>query len=210
MLYSYLTIEGNIGAGKTTLAHKMAEHYQAKLVLEEYAENPFLPLFYKEPTKHAFQLELSFLAERYQQILAELANRNLFHQTIISDYLIHKCLIFARTNLDKQTFQLYNQLYKLIIKSMPRPELIMYLYNDTDRLLSNIAKRGREYEQEIKASYLNKIHKNYMTFFRQNRKLRVVYIDANDLDFVNSTQDLEYLIDLANKMYPSGITTIDR
>ena len=146
MKYSYIAIEGNIAAGKTSLATMLSEKLDAKLVLEEFAENPFLPSFYKEPDKYAFQLELSFLAERYQQILRELSNRNLFHQTIISDYIIHKCLIFSRTNLDKQTFQLYNQLYQLIIRSMPRPELVLYLYNDIDRLLHNIAKRGREYE----------------------------------------------------------------
>ena len=209
MLYSYIAIEGNIGAGKTSLAKKIAEEFGSKLVLEEYAENPFLPPFYKEPEKFAFQLELSFLAERYQQIIRELANRNLFHQTVVSDYIIHKSLIFARTNLDRPTFRLYNQLYQLIIKSMPRPELIIYLYNDTDRLLQNIKKRGRPYEQEIKATYLNRIHKSYMTFFRQNRKLRVVMVDASKLDFVQRDEDASLLIQLVSKPFNSGITTIE-
>ena len=153
MYYSYIAIEGNIGAGKTTLSTILSERLGAKLVLEEFAENPFLPKFYEEPDKYSFQLELSFLAERYQQILKELQNRNLFHQVVISDYIIHKSRIFAKTNLDRATYKLYNQLYQLIIKSMPKPELIIYLNNDTDKLLSNINKRGRTYEQNIKSDY---------------------------------------------------------
>ena len=184
MLYSYIAIEGNIGAGKTTLAKKFSEKIQAKIVLEEFAENPFLPKFYNEPDKYAFQLELSFLAERYQQLLKDLSNRNLFYQVIISDYIIHKSRIFARTNLDPATFKLYNQLYQLIIKTMPKPELIIYLNNDSDKLLSNISKRGRDFEQEIKAEYLNKLHNNYISFFKQNRWLRVLIVKANELDFV--------------------------
>jgi deoxyadenosine/deoxycytidine kinase len=209
MLYSYVAVEGNIGAGKTTLANLIAERYNSKLVLEEYAENPFLPPFYKEPDKYAFQLELSFLAERYQQIVRELANRNLFHQTVVSDYIIHKSLIFARTNLDKATFELYNQLYRLIIKSMPRPELIIYLYNDTDRLLQNIKKRGRPYEQEIKPQYLNKIQRSYMSFFRQNRKLRVALVDASELDFVHNSEQANRLVDLVNRPFQRGICPVD-
>ncbi|MGB0403888.1 MAG: deoxynucleoside kinase [Salibacteraceae bacterium] len=209
MLYSYIAIEGNIGAGKTTFATRISEQINAQLVLEEFAENPFLPPFYKEPDKYAFQLELSFLAERYQQILKELSNRNLFYQNIVSDYIIHKCLIFARTNLDKQTFSLYNQLYQLIIKSMPKPELVLYLHNDTDRLLSNIKQRGREYEQEISADYLKRINKNYMTFFRQQKKLRTVVVNTTELDFVANEEDYNYLVDLTTRFYPTGITTIN-
>lgn len=208
MLYSYIAIEGNIGAGKTTLASLFAEKLNAKLVLEEFAENPFLPKFYDNPEKYSFQLELSFLAERYQQILKELENRNLFQQVVISDYIINKSRIFAKTNLDRATYKLYNQLYQLIIKSMPKPELILYLNNDSDKLLSNISKRGRDYEQNIKADYLNRIHKNYSTFFKQQRKLRVLMIDANNLDFVSNNQDFESLFNLLNDVFPRGITDI--
>ena len=209
MLYSYIAIEGNIGAGKTTLATKFSEKIQAKLVLEEFAENPFLPKFYNEPDKYAFQLELSFLAERYQQLLKDLSNRNLFYQVIISDYIIHKSRIFARTNLDPGTFKLYNQLYQLIIKTMPKPELIIYLNNDSDKLLSNISKRGRDFEKDIKAEYLNKIHKNYISFFKQNRGLRVLMINANELDFVANETHFDFLFDLLNQAHPKGITTIN-
>lgn len=208
MLYSYISIEGNIGAGKTTFATRLSAQLKTQLVLEEFAENPFLAPFYKEPDKYAFQLELSFLAERYQQILKELSSRNLFHQTIVSDYIIHKCLIFAKTNLDKQTFALYNQLYQMIIKSMPKPELVLYMYNDTDRLLSNIKRRGREYEQDISTDYLNRINKNYMTFFRRQKKMRTLVVDTTELDFVANDCDYEFLLDLITKFYPAGITTI--
>jgi deoxyadenosine/deoxycytidine kinase len=209
MLYSYIAVEGNIGAGKTTLANLIAEKYDSKLVLEEYAENPFLPPFYKEPDKFAFQLELSFLAERYQQLVKELANRNLFYQTVVSDYIIHKSLIFARSNLDKQTFQLYNELYKLIIRSMPKPELVVYLYNHTDRLLQNIAKRGRPYEQDIKAEYLSKIQRSYFSFFKQNRKLRVVVVEATELDFVNNQEHAMALINLVNRPFKTGMNHLE-
>ena len=209
MLYSYIAIEGNIGAGKTTLAKKFSEKIQAKIVLEEFAENPFLPKFYNEPDKYAFQLELSFLAERYQQLLKDLSNRNLFYQVIISDYIIHKSRIFARTNLDPATFKLYNQLYQLIIKTMPKPELIIYLNNDSDKLLSNISKRGRDFEQDIKAEYLNKIHKNYISFFKQNRGLRVLIVNANELDFVANEAHFDFLFDLLNQAHPKGLTSIN-
>ncbi len=209
MLYSYIAIEGNIGAGKTTLATKFSEKIQAKIVLEEFAENPFLPKFYNEPDKYAFQLELSFLAERYQQLLKDLSNRNLFYQVIISDYIIHKSRIFARTNLDPATFKLYNQLYQLIIKTMPKPELIIYLNNDSDKLLSNISKRGRDFEQDIKAEYLNKIHKNYISFFKQNRGLRVLIVNANELDFVANEAHFDFLFDLLNQAHPKGLTSIN-
>ena len=209
MLYSYIAIEGNIGAGKTTLAKKFSEKIQAKIVLEEFAENPFLPKFYNEPDKYAFQLELSFLAERYQQLLKDLSNRNLFYQVIISDYIIHKSRIFARTNLDPATFKLYNQLYQLIIKTMPKPELIIYLNNDSDKLLSNISKRGRDFEQEIKAEYLNKLHNNYISFFKQNRGLRVLIVNANELDFVANEAHFDFLFDLLNQAHPKGLTTIN-
>jgi len=208
MYYSYIAIEGNIGAGKTTLSTILSERLGAKLVLEEFAENPFLPKFYEEPDKYSFQLELSFLAERYQQILKELQNRNLFHQVVISDYIIHKSRIFAKTNLDRATYKLYNQLYQLIIKSMPKPELIIYLNNDTDKLLSNINKRGRTYEQNIKSDYLNKIHKNYMTFFKQQKNLKTLIVDANNLDFVSNNQDFEFILYQLNQVYPRGITNI--
>ena len=209
MLYSYIAIEGNIGAGKTTLAKKFSEKIQAKIVLEEFAENPFLPKFYNEPDKYAFQLELSFLAERYQQLLKDLSNRNLFYQVIISDYIIHKSRIFARTNLDPATFKLYNQLYQLIIKTMPKPELIIYLNNDSDKLLSNISKRGRDFEQEIKAEYLNKLHNNYISFFKQNRGLMVLIVNANELDFVANEAHFDFLFDLLNQAHPKGLTSIN-
>ncbi|MGY8952728.1 MAG: deoxynucleoside kinase [Flavobacteriales bacterium] len=209
MLYSYIAIEGNIGAGKTTLAKKFSEKIQAKIVLEEFAENPFLPKFYNEPDKYAFQLELSFLAERYQQLIKDLSNRNLFYQVIISDYIIHKSRIFARTNLDPATFKLYNQLYQLIIKTMPKPELIIYLNNDSDKLLSNISKRGRDFEQEIKAEYLNKLHNNYISFFKQNRGLRVLIVNANELDFVANEAHFDFLFDLLNQAHPKGLTSIN-
>lgn len=209
MLYNYIAIEGNIGAGKTALATRLSQELNTQLVLEEYADNPFLPPFYQDPNKYAFQLELSFLAERYQQLVDMLRSRNLFQQDTISDYLIHKSLIFSKINLDKQTYELYFQLYSLIIKSMPKPDLVIYLNNNTDRLLSNIAKRGREYEQSINADYLKRIDRSYFQFFRRQKKMRILNVNASELDFIAHESDYHFLKSLLKEFHPAGITPID-
>ena len=193
--YKFIVIEGSIGVGKTSLATRIAKDYNAKLVLEQFAENPFLPKFYKDPDRFSFPLELSFLADRYQQLKREMINPDLFFSFIIADYYFMKSLIFAGRTLEDDEYNLYRQLFLIIYESIPKPDLYVYLQVDTNRLLENIKKRGRDYEQNITAEYLNRIQKGYFEFFSQNPNLRFLVIDVNELDFVFNQTDYQRLLD---------------
>lgn len=203
--YGYVSIEGNIGAGKTSLASMLAERHGARLVLEEFAENPFLEHFYKQPDRYAFPVELSFLAERFSQLKEELTNRNLFQSVVMSDYFINKSFIFARANLGADEFELFMQLFKIVEANLPKPELLVYLYLPEEQLLANIKKRGRVYEQEIKGSYLRSIEKSYFTFMKQHKKMRTVIIDTSDVDFVNNPDHFERMNELISAPYKPGM-----
>ncbi len=193
--YKFIVIEGSIGVGKTSLATRIAKDYNAKLVLEQFAENPFLPKFYKDPDRFSFPLELSFLADRYQQLKKEMINPDLFFSFIIADYYFMKSLIFAGRTLEDDEYNLYRQLFLIIYESIPKPDLYVYLQVDTNRLLENIKRRGRDYEQNITAEYLNRIQKGYFEFFSQNPNLRFLVIDVNELDFVSNQTDYQRLLD---------------
>ncbi len=206
--YNFIVIEGNIGAGKTTLATKLAEDQNARLILEQFADNPFLPKFYEDPEKHAFPLELSFLAERYHQLKKELSTQDIFKPTIITDYYFVKSLIFAKSNLKEDEFGLYTKLFHIINDSLPKPDLFVYLFHDIERLQQNIRKRGRAYEQKIADSYLIKIQAAYFDFFKQLPELRILVIDVNELDYVTNTEDYELMKNLLKKPYNQGITHI--
>jgi deoxyguanosine kinase len=206
--YNFIAIEGNIGAGKTTLATALASEYNARLILEQFAENPFLPKFYAEPDKYAFPLELSFLAERYQQLKSELVKQDIFKPTIISDYYFLKSLIFAKANLKEDEYSLYTRLFHIINDSLPKPDLFVYLYHDVERLQQNIKKRGRSYEQNISADYLVKIQTAYFDFIKQLSDLRIIIIDVNALDYANNSKDYDKLKSLINQPYEIGITRI--
>ncbi|CAM1362223.1 2-amino-4-hydroxy-6-hydroxymethyldihydropteridinediphosphokinase [Tenacibaculum litopenaei] len=193
--YNYIAIEGNIGAGKTSLTNMMADEFNAKIVLERFADNPFLPKFYEDNERYAFPLEMSFLADRYQQLSDDLAQFDLFKNFIVSDYYIFKSLIFAQITLQKEEYKLYRKMFDLMYKEITKPDLYVYLYQNTNRLLQNIKKRGREYEQNIEASYLQKIHDGYVNFIKtQQQDLNVLIIDVSNLDFVNNANDYEYII----------------
>lgn len=189
MDYNFIVIEGNIGAGKTTLSHKISEECNAKLILEQFAENPFLPKFYKDPDKYSFPLEMSFLADRYNQLKKELSERDLFKSFTISDYYFMKSLIFSKQTLQDDEYTLYRQFFHIIYNSLPKPDLYVYLHSNAEKLLHNIKNRGREYEQEITADYLTKIQESYFDFFKQQRGLKFLVIDTNDIDFVNNKED---------------------
>ena len=206
--YNFISIEGNIGAGKTTLATKIAEDYNAKLILEQFEENSFLPKFYKEPDKYAFPLELSFLAERYEQLKHQLSTHDLFKSFTISDYFINKSFIFARKNLPEDTFSLYKKLFEIISESLPKPDLLVYLYLSIDNLLKNIQSRGRDYEQDIKPDYLMKIQESYLDYLRQKSNMRIVIIDTNNMDFVKRPEDYQTLLEIIGREYSTGIHTI--
>lgn len=192
--FNYIAIEGNIGAGKTSLATKIAEDFNGKLILERFADNPFLPKFYEDNGRYAFPLEMSFLADRYQQISDDLAQLDLFKDFIVSDYDIFKSLIFAKVTLQREEYKLYRKLFDIMYKEIPKPDLYVYLYQNTERLLRNIKKRGRDYEQKIPSEYLDKINNGYLEFIRTHKDLNVKIIDVSDLDFVANANDYQKII----------------
>jgi len=193
-LYNYIAIEGNIGAGKTSLATKMAHDFNAKLILERFADNPFLPKFYEEPKRYAFTLEMSFLADRYQQISDDLSQLDLFKDFIISDYDAFKSLIFSKVTLPEDEFLLYRKLFYQVYKDIAKPDLYVYLYQNTERLQQNIKKRGREFEQNIEDTYLDKINSGYLEFLKNHPEFNVKIIDISDRDFVKNREDYLWLL----------------
>ncbi|MFH1120350.1 MAG: deoxynucleoside kinase [Bacteroidota bacterium] len=209
MLYNYIAIEGTIGAGKTSLAGMLSKEYSTRLILEQFEDNDFLPKFYKDPSKYAFPLELSFLAARFQQLRDELSLTDLFRPYIISDYFINKSLIFARKTLADDEYALYARLFNIINLSLPKPDLLVYLYVSVRRLKLNIIKRGRPYEQEIKHDYLEKIQGGYFDYLRQQGDMRILIVDADEIDFVNNPSHYELLKNMVNKQYPVGVHTIN-
>ncbi|MDT8392370.1 MAG: deoxynucleoside kinase [Bacteroidales bacterium] len=205
MRYNYIAIEGNIGVGKTCLSSMIAEEFNGKLILEQFEDNSFLPKFYKEPDKYAFPLEMSFLAERYQQLKDQLTSQDLFKTFTISDYLFNKSLIFARNNLQHDEFSLFSKMFTIINEFLPRPDLLLYLYMDVQRLQQNIRKRGRTYEQEIKDSYLENIQQGYFDHIRKLKGIRILIVDTNKIDFVNNKEDYAAILSLIDRDYPEGI-----
>lgn len=192
--YNYIAIEGNIGAGKTSLTELISREFNAKIILERFKDNPFLPKFYYEPDRYAFPLEMSFLADRYQQLLDDIGQFDLFKDFMIADYDRYKSLIFAKVTLQEEEFVLYKRLHEMMYRDMPKPDLYVYLYQNTERLLQNIKKRGRDYEKSIKAEYLEKINQGYLDFIKSQHHLNVKVIDISHLDFVKKREDYIALI----------------
>jgi len=209
MSINYLVIEGNIGAGKTTLAQMISKKYQAKLVLEQFADNPFLPKFYENQEQYSFPLEMAFLAERYNQLNRELSHFDLFSNFTISDYYFMKSLIFAQNTLQPDEYNLYRQFFTIIYDKMPKPDLYVYLHKEAGLLLKNIALRGRSYEANISKEYLEKIAQGYFSYFRQQNDIPILVIDTNGIDFVNLPEDFEKLDHaIFKKQYKKGINRI--
>ena len=193
--YRYLSVEGNIGAGKTSLSHIIAREFNAKLILERFADNPFLPKFYEDMERYAFPLEMSFLADRYQHIQEDIAQFDLFKDFVISDYNVFKSLIFAKVTLQKDEFAIYKRVFDMMYRNLTQPDLYIYLYQNTDRLLAQIKKRGREYEQNIPATYLDKINKGYLQFIKSQSGLNIRIIDVSEKDFIANRQDYIWVLD---------------
>jgi deoxyguanosine kinase len=204
MHYQYITIEGNIGAGKTTLCNLLASQYNATLVLESFADNAFLPKFYEAPEKYGFQLELSFLAERFKQLKEMLNTKNMFSDITITDYLFIKCKLFARVNLAEDEYKLFTTLFDIIYPNLPLPQLLIFLHCPVDKLQDNIKKRARSYEQAIPDSYLQSLQEAYWQLIK-NIDIPVLVIDTSTLDFVNNTHDLEKIKTLLNKEWTNGL-----
>lgn len=192
--YNYIAIEGNIGSGKTSLAHKIGDDFNAKLVLERFADNPFLPKFYADEERYAFPLEMSFLADRYHQLTDDLAQFDLFKNFIVSDYFIFKSLIFAQVTLPKEEYSLYRKMFDIMYKEIAKPDVYVFLYQNTERLIENIKKRGRSYEQNIQPDYLEKIHKGYLSFIKSQESLNPLIIDVSELDFIESESDYRSIL----------------
>ncbi|WP_299551771.1 2-amino-4-hydroxy-6-hydroxymethyldihydropteridine diphosphokinase [Seonamhaeicola sp.] len=192
--FNYIAIEGNIGAGKTSLATMISQDFNAKLILERFADNPFLPKFYKDAARYAFPLEMSFLADRYQQISDDLSQLDLFKDFIVSDYDVFKSLIFSKITLQEDEFTLYRKLFYLMYKDIAKPELYVYLYQNTKRLQENIKKRGRDYEQDIEDDYLEKINEGYLEFLKTQKDFNVKIIDISDRDFVKNRADYLWIL----------------
>ena len=204
MNYRYIGIEGNIGAGKTTLVEKLAPLLGARALYEEFTENPFLPLFYEDPGRYAFAMESAFLADRYHQ-LRELVVQDLFQPGVLADYSIYKSWIFARENLSGQELRLYKNLFDIIADKLPRPDIIIYLNRSLDGLRQNITNRNRSYEQKIPDSYLLNIQKSYIHFFKQVENIPVVIIDVESYDFLNKPVDLELFRTLLSQDFRAGV-----
>ena len=186
--YNFIAVEGNIGAGKTTFSKMFSQDFNTKLVLERFEENAFLPKFYEDPKRYAFPLEMSFLADRYQQLSDDLAQYDLFKTSVISDYFVFKSLIFSKVTLTDDEYALYRKIFNFMYKDLVKPDLYVYLYQNVDRLLQNIKKRGRSYEQSIKPEYLEQIHKGYMNFIKTQKDLNILILDITNIDFVEQPQ----------------------
>tara|TARA_B100000886_G_scaffold125921_1_gene84864 strand:- start:1589 stop:2221 length:633 start_codon:yes stop_codon:yes gene_type:complete len=207
MSYKFITIEGNIGVGKTTFSKMLAEELGYRIVLEEFADNPFLPKFYNQPERYAFSLELFFMAERYRQ-LGDLREQDLFSKGIVSDYFFVKSKLFAENNLSDDELLLFNRLSDIALKNLPKPDLIIYLHSDVKRLQENIKKRGRSYEQNISNDYLSDIQNKYFDFFKKHLEFPVLIVDVSQVDFVNQKDIFQRLVALTAKSHQMGINRI--
>lgn len=203
MKYSFVTIEGNIGAGKTTLSHLLAKHYNARLILEQFADNPFLPKFYENPQQYAFPLELFFMAERFKQLKELIQQKDLFQTITVSDYLFTKCLLFAKVNLPDDEFRLYQRLFEIIHQQLLQPDILIYLHAPVNKLQQNIKKRGRSYEQSIKDDYLFSIQETYTHYIRQHN-LKTLFVDTTNADFLGNEKHLQVIIDALDNDYETG------
>jgi deoxyadenosine/deoxycytidine kinase len=201
--YNFITIEGNIGAGKTTLAHLLSKHYNARLILEQFADNPFLPKFYESPQLYAFPLELFFMAERFKQLKELIQQKDLFQNVTISDYLFTKCLLFAKINLPEDEFRLYQRLFEIMQQQVVQPDIVIYLHAPIQKLQKNIRRRNRSYEQKISDDYLFSIQETYTSYIKQHN-IKALFVDASNSDFLGNEQHLQTIINALDKEYSQG------
>jgi deoxyadenosine/deoxycytidine kinase len=203
MNYHFITIEGNIGAGKTTLAHLLSQHYNARLILEEFADNPFLSKFYENPAQYAFPVELFFMAERYKQLKELVQQKDLFQNVTIADYLFTKCLLFSKVTLPEDEFRLYQQLFDIIHQQLLQPDILIYLHAPVAKLQVNIKKRNRSYEQNIPDEYLFNLQETYTHYIKQHN-IKTLFVDAGNADFLHNEKHLQIIYDALEKEYENG------
>ncbi len=203
MKHHFITVEGNIGAGKTTLAHLLAKHFNARLILEEFAENPFLPKFYSNPEQYAFPVELFFMAERYKQLKEMVHTKDLFQSITVSDYLFTKCLLFAKVTLPDEEFRLYQKLFDIIHQQLVFPDILIYLHAPVNKLQANIKKRNRSYEQAIPDEYLFNLQETYTSYIKQHN-IKTIFIDASNADFLGNEAHFQVVLDALDKDFEDG------
>ncbi len=208
MRYEFITIEGNIGAGKTTLARLLSAHYNARLILEAFADNPFLPKFYQNPSQYAFPLELFFMAERYKQLQEILAQKNMFQQLTVTDYLFTKSLLFAKVTLAEDEFKLYQRLFDIVQQQLIFPQLLIFLHAPVKKLQENIRKRQRDYEQNIPDEYLQNIQETYLQYIKQ-LPIPVLLVDATHADFLTHDRHLQIIYAALEREYTPGLHYIE-
>jgi deoxyadenosine/deoxycytidine kinase len=203
MKYHFITIEGNIGAGKTTLAHLLSKHYDARLVLEEFADNPFLSKFYENPQQYAFPVELFFMAERFKQLKDLIQQKDMFQNVTISDYLFTKCLLFSKVTLPEDEFRLYQRLFEIIHQQLIQPDILIYLHAPVSKLQANIKMRNRSYEQNIPDDYLFNLQETYTHYIKQHN-IKTLFVDASNADFLHNEKHLQVIYDALEKDYENG------
>lgn len=207
--HGFIAIEGIIGAGKSTLAKLLSQDLPARLMMEEFEDNSFLPKFYQDPERYAFPLEMSFLAARYNQYLRQLVQNSLFEQGLVSDYIIQKCLIFSKSNLDRDEYELYTRMFDIILSQLPAPDLLIYLHVTPEKAKQNIYKRGRSYEQEIQIEYLQNLQKGYLELIHaQKHEWPIIMIAANEADFLHNPLHFSWIKDQIQKSWSPGIHTL--
>lgn len=203
MQHHFITIEGNIGAGKTTLAHLLSKKLNARLVLEEFADNPFLPQFYQNPKQYAFPLELFFMAERYKQLKEMVNTGDLFQSVTVSDYLFTKCLLFAKVNLPEEEYRLYQKLFDIINQQLIFPDVLIYLHAPVSKLQQNIRRRNRLYEQQIPDEYLYNIQETYNSYIKQHN-IKTIFVDTSNADFLGDARHLQAILDVLDSDIGEG------
>jgi deoxyguanosine kinase len=203
MNHHFIAVEGNIGAGKTTLTQLLSQYYNAKLMLEEFSENPFLTKFYENPKQYAFPLELFFLAERFKQQQELIKNTDLFQSVTISDYLFTKCLLFAKVNLPEEEYRLYQKMFDVFQQQLVTPDVLIYLHAPVSKLQSNIKKRNRKFEQSIPDEYLYKLQETYTSYIKQHN-IKTIFVDASNADFLYNEAHFKLITDALEKDLEEG------
>ena len=203
MKHHFITVEGNIGAGKTTLTHLLSKHFNARIILEEFADNPFLGKFYANPEQYAFPVELFFMAERYKQLKDMVHTKELFQSITISDYLFTKCLLFAKVTLPNEEFRLYQKLFDIIHQQLVFPDILIYLHAPVKKLQENIKKRNRDYEQKISDDYLFTIQETYTSYIKEHN-IKTIFIDASNADFLGNEKHFQIVLDALEKDFEGG------
>lgn len=204
--YKVVTVEGNIGAGKTSLASMLAKEYNASLILEEFADNPFLSKFYAAPERYALATETFFLLDRFEQLTNFLKKGIANNQLQITDYILRKTLLYASVNLPvKEEYLLFEKLFHTLCKDVPDPDLLIYIHAKVPQLISNIQQRGRKFEKNVQGAYLSKIEKAYLNYFKQNPQIPILFIHAEGMDFVNNETHYWRILEHLDKEYPPGM-----